>query len=971
MRIRILAVLCCLLLMENASFPFPVSSLSPAEGDRGWADSVLASLTLDQKIAQLMMLRIYSNKKTAYNDTMVAQQKRYQWGGYCFFQSYPVCQARLTNRLQAVSRVPSMIAIDGEWGLGMRLDSVRLYPRQMALGASRDTAGIYEMGKQMALQCHRIGVHVNFAPDVDINNNPNNPVINSRSFGSDPYWVARCGVAYMRGMQDHGVMATAKHYPGHGDTETDSHKATPLILHSRKRLQKLEFQPFRELIQAGTDGVMVGHLGIPALDSAYISTASHTIMTGLLKNEMGFSGLVCTDALDMKGISNLYAPGELEVQVLLAGADLLLLPPDPVVALKKIKEAVLNGILSEELIDERCLKILKMKEKYVLPYAGPVQTEHLLNDINNPDAEKVYQRLTESSVTLLRNKHHVIPVPEGDGPLMHLRVDNAYRGQLDRFFQDRWNTRTLRILPRQAEDTQFVASLCRKADSARLLYVTLNCLSQYPENRQYGLTPAIASMIDRLSEHTQLVLIVMGNPYCLNFLSCAKKLPAILIAYHPTEEAEKAVVKVLDNRLPVHGKLPVELNDFPCGSGTDLLMSVLPRTQRSGDYDFGCIDSIAKEGLDAKAYPGCRVLLGQHGKILYDKSFGTYSYEDLRPVSPETLYDLASVTKCMATTLAVMYLYDRGQIRMEAPLSHYLPYLKESNKKDITVAEAMTHTAGLVEWIPFYKLWGKDIYSNYASDSFSVPVCRDMYMNVAYRDSIRNRIRISALRKDKHYKYSDLGFYLMADVVKEISGMPLDTFLYRNIYCPLGLTHTCFNPYLTQSLDLIAPTENDKVFRCQQIRGYVHDQGAAMSGGVSGHAGLFSTAEEVGVLAQMLLNGGSFQGVELFRPETVRRFTQYYYPDACRRGLGFDKPSRSGVSPCGRSASSESFGHSGFTGTFFWVDPEYDLFYVFLSNRVCPDAGNSKLSSMNIRTRIQDAFYHLLQENLQKKAAEE
>ncbi|MBR5665109.1 MAG: hypothetical protein IKX13_05110, partial [Bacteroidales bacterium] len=417
--LRVIAALLLLPLVAVAHTP----SVSVAhETDGGWADSVLHTLTLEQKIAQLIIVRVHSNKNRAYNDTAVAQMGRYQWGGVCFFQAYPVCQAILTNRLQAASRIPVMVAIDGEWGLGMRLDSILLYPRQMALGASRDTDAIYEMGRQMALQCHRIGVHCNFAPDVDINNNPRNPVINSRSFGSDPYWVSRCGIAYMRGMQENGLLTTAKHFPGHGDTETDSHASTPTITHSRHHLQKMELLSFRELIRAGVDGIMVGHLRVPALDPERIATVSSKIMHDLLRDELGFQGLICTDALEMKGISTLYPAGEMEVQVLLAGADLLLLPSDPVLALQKIKEAVESGVLPVELIDEHCLNVLKAKEKYVLPYAGRVEPRGLVNDINSPEAKAVSRRLTESSLTLLRNRHHTVPIQEGMKRVAHLRI---------------------------------------------------------------------------------------------------------------------------------------------------------------------------------------------------------------------------------------------------------------------------------------------------------------------------------------------------------------------------------------------------------------------------------------------------------------------------------------------------------------------------------------------------------------------
>ena len=938
--------------------PHPV----PAEPVRkSWADSVLQTLSLDQKIAQLMMLRIYSNKNKAYGDTMVARQARYQWGGYCFFQSYPVCQAQLTNRLQAVSQLPAMISIDGEWGLAMRLDSIGLYPRQMALGASRDTAGIYEMGRQMALQCHRIGVHVNFAPDIDINNNANNPVINSRSFGSEPTLVARCGIAYLRGMQDNGLLTTIKHFPGHGDTETDSHAATPSITHSRKHIQKMELAPFAAAIRAGADGIMVGHLRVPALDSEYIATASREIMTGLLREEMGFKGLICTDALEMKGISSLYAPGELELQVLRAGADLLLLPTDAVAALEKIRAAVLAGELDESLIDARCLNILRMKEKYVLPYVRPVETEHLVEDLNSAASARIYRHLTEESLTLLKNRHHIVPLAEKTQKIAHLRIDNSGNTVLDTFFYRTYGTQTFRIAPRQAADTQLLRPFFRAADTAGLVVVTLSCLSQYPEKNQYGLTPDIARLVDTLAEHHRLLLIVMGNPYCLNFLPSAHRIPAILIAYHPVALAEEAVADALSHRIGLQGRLPVGLNAFSQGEGEDICVQPsLHPAFGEPESRWDGIDSLVKKGLDAKAFPGCQVLAAQQAQIVYRKAFGTMSYEDSRPVTMETVYDLASVTKALSTTLAVMKLYEDGKIQLEDPLSRYLPYLKGSDKEQMTVAEVMTHTAGLKDWIPFYTLWNGGIYRSESDETYAVPVCAGMYMRKDYADSMRRRIAAEPLRKDRSYKYSDLGFYLLADLVKAVSGLRLDTFVTETFYRPLEMTRTAYNPFLYFPLDQIAPTENDCTFRKQLVRGYVHDQGAAMWGGVSGHAGLFSTADDLAVLLQMLLNGGEYRGRTFLQEETIRKFTKYYCPSVCRRGLGFDKPSLSGPTPCGRLASADSYGHSGFTGTFFWVDPQNQTLYIFLSNRVCPDAENNRLSAMNIRTDIQDYVYQSL-----------
>ena len=940
----------------------------PSVSDTGWADSVLHQLTLEQKIAQLIMVRMHSNKDKRYNDTMVAQIHRHQVGGVCFFQSSPTMQAVLTNRIQAVSSIPVMVSIDGEWGLGMRLDSVMLYPRQMALGAGRDTANIYLMGRQMALQCRRIGVHVNFAPDVDINNNSNNPVINSRSFGSDPELVIRCALAYMKGMQDNGVMATAKHFPGHGDTETDSHKATPSILHSRRHLEKMELRPFQAMIDAGVDGMMIGHLMIPALDTQYISTTSQLISTQLLKEQMGFRGLVFTDALEMKGIRDLYEPGELEVAVLVAGADVLLLPSHPQLVIDKVKAAIAEGRLTEEEIDRKCLKVLQMKEKYVLPFAQKIETAHLLEDLNNDTVRRVYETLSAASLTLLENKHHVLPLNDGCKPMVHVRIDQTGLRELDQFLKRQYEVPTLRYKPAQLKNAQTLQTIFDSVRQARHVVVTLSALSQYPANN-YGMTDETVALLDSLSQTYKVILLVMGNPYCLNHLPCVKSMEAVLVAYHPTKVVEKEMVKALSGQISVQGRLPVDLDHYAAGKGLKLsAQSHLPQ-HISEEKGFERIDEIVAAGLKAKAFPGCQVLVAHKGEVIFDKAYGTYSYKDLRPVEPHTLYDLASLTKVMATTLAVMKLYDQEKLKVTDTLSHYLTYLKGTDKENMRIDEIMTHTAGLSPWIPFYQktLGRSDLFQDEWSEAYSVPVCKNMYMRSDYKDSLIQYIINNPLMKEKSYKYSDLGFYLLADLVEKLSGMTLDVFVAHYFYEPLALNETCFNPWQGMLLSQIAPTENDAVFRKQLVHGYVHDQGAAMMGGVCGHAGLFSTAEDLAVILQMLLNEGTYDRETYLQKETVRLFTRYYFPQGCRRALGFDKPSRSGASPCGRYASEKSYGHSGFTGTFIWADPQYDLFYIFLSNRVSFDADNNTLLKMGIRTNIQDIVYEVLGLNQKKK----
>ena len=942
-----------------------------AVSEISWADSVLKTLSLEEKIAQLIMIRAHSDKNTAYNDTLIQQVRKYQVGGACFFQGGPVRQAALTNRMQEVSKIPMMIAIDGEWGLAMRLDSVQLFPRQMALGASRNLHYIYKMGGEIARQCKRIGIHVNFAPCVDINSNPQNPVIGSRSFGSETKLVTQCGIAYIKGLQDNGVMACAKHFPGHGDTESDSHFKLPTINHDFNTLKNRELYPFRKLIDNDVDAVMVGHLNIPALDSTKnsIATTSYKITTDLLQKDMNFKGLIFTDGLEMKGIAHFYETGELEVRTLMAGCDVLLLPGDLDIVIPAIKKAVEQGRLSVDDIDKKVLKVLKMKEKYVLPNAQPIPLENIIKDINSPEAKEIYSVLTQNSITVLQNKNNILPLSflpfVVRNKVVHLRGDKSNANTLQTMMKENFDDFSFYQSKESfTTNTTFYLYAVKDAD---YVIVSLHNTSQYAKN-QYGLADKTIQFLDTLTKMKEnVILVIMNNPYCLNYIPFTDRFAAIIIGYHPVSIAEEAVGKVIcgQDYDYSYGKLPIHLDNYSAGTG---LQSRFYSLGKYPNLRFSKINNIAYNGMEQGAYPGCRILVAQKGNILYDGYFGTYLYSDSKPVTENTIYDVASLTKIMATTLAIMKLYDEGKIKIEDKLSDYLPYMKNTDKEHITIASVMTHTAGLQAWIPFYKktlttenTLCPTIYSEVEVADFQTEVCKNLYIKNSYKDSIIAQIIKSKL-KDNQYLYSDLGFYLLAEIVQKISGKPLDQYVEDNFYRPMGLVRTLFNPLERFDLTDIPPTENDTVFRKTLVHGYVHDQGAAMLGGVAGHAGLFSTANDLFVLANMLLNKGLHRETRYISEKTVDLFTSYYFSHGdCRRGLGFDKPARGkDKSPCSKYASPKSYGHSGFTGTYIWIDPEYDLVYIFLSNRIHPDAENKKITELNIRTSIQDVIYQMV-----------
>ena len=714
-----------------------------------WVDSVMNSLSLEQKIAQLMVVRVPLDMNDYQAAEFSAKMNGYGVGGVCFFVGTAERQVAITRKLQHDARLPLLVCLDAEWGLGMRLKDCFSFPKNAVFGRldPQYDSLVYQVGREIGLQCREMGVHINFAPVVDINSNPKNPVIGTRSFGTDRQRVADLGIMYAKGLQSTGVIATAKHFPGHGDTDADSHYELPVINHTRAYIDSVDTYPFRQLIDAGVQGVMTAHLQVNALDPDHPSSLSPIVVDSLLRQQMGFDGLIITDGLDMKGVTNTYKDGKGELAALMAGNDILLLPPDVPAAINAIKQAARRHDNVREMVDYHCRRILLTKYRHVIPTTD--------QPIHTPSAS-----------------------------------------------------------------------------------------------------------------HT---------PICRDLVS-------------------------------------------QMGFLTD-------RT----------IDSLANACIADGATPGCQVVVMHRGQVVLDRTYGRQTYDQTSlPVTPTTLYDLASLTKVSATTLAIMKLVDQGKISITDRLSKYLPYLDSTNKRNITIEQVMSHYARLQSFCPFWKQTNDP-------------------------DSLLLMVAQSPLTDKQEYLYSDLGFILLADLVKRVSGQPLDQFCATHFYKPMGLTHTTFLPLSTFSADSIAPTELDTLRGL--IHGQVHDPNAFALGGVSGHAGLFSTARDVAILMQMLLDGGTYKGQTYLQKSTIDEFTRRHYGQVGnRRALGFDKPLINGGDngPCAPKASQLSYGHSGFTGTFVWVDPEQHLVYVFLSNRVHPTATPNRLANSNVRTNIQSALYHIV-----------
>jgi len=962
-----LQVLVCSVVAQDRVFPFHAPSAA-------WAASVVKTLTLEQQIAQLLMVRAYSNRDSAHIKSIARLVKDYGIGGLCFFQGGPMRQAKLTNYYQGFAGTPLLIAIDAEWGLGMRLDSTPSFPYQMTMGALGDDSLIYEMGRETGRQCKRMGIHINFAPVADVNSNPSNPVINFRSFGEDREQVTGKAIAYMKGLQSQGILSTAKHFPGHGDTDTDSHYSLPVIRHSRERMDSVELYPFKKLIAQGVDAVMTAHLFIPCYDSTpgVATTLSGPVVTDLLEVTLGFKGLKVTDALDMKGVTAYHKPGEIALMALLAGNDILLLPQDAVAAIERICKALDEGLVSASYIEEKCKKVLLYKAYAGLDQYRPTDLNNLLPDLNAPEAADISRRIYQQALTLVSNRDSILPL--GEYTSLKLAALALGSKELTPFQQMLMNYTRLTPYCLETSDSLLSCrpdSLIALLSSYDLVLAGIFNASIFPQNN-YSISPGVVALLDSLARKTRVVLVLFSNPYSLSLLPDPGVFKAIMVCHQDNPVTQETAAQVIMGGRHATGALPVTASAyFPLHSSleekaTGRLKFGLPEEVGILTSDLRQVDSVALSGILARAYPGCQIVVVKDGTVIYNKAFGFHTYEAEHPVRPTDLYDIASVTKAAATTLSVMKLADEGRMDPDLTLPNYLPVLKHTNKKHITLRQMMAHQSRLRPWIPFYQYTlvngrpDTNIYKPRPSSQFPLKVAGGMYISPAYEEVIYDSIARSRLLKKNEYKYSDLGFYLMKKIIGKTAGVPLDRYVDETFYRPMGLTRICYNPWKSFNLDEIIPTELDTVFRHQLVHGTVHDQGAALMGGVSGHAGLFSNALDLAAVFQMLINKGEYGGMQYIRPSTIEEFTRVQFSDnGNRRGMGFDKPllKPNGEGPACASASPLSFGHTGFTGTYVWADPEYKLVYVFLSNRVYPDATSNKLASLNIRTRIQQVIY--------------
>lgn len=941
-----------------------------SEGQKKWVDSVYNQLSFEEKLGQLFMVAAFSNKDTVHTNAIDRLILKNKIGGLIFMQGGPFRQARLTNRYQSESKVPLFIGIDAEWGLAMRLDSVNRFPFNMTLGAIQDLKLIEKVGEQMAKQTKRVGAHFNFSPVIDINTNPKNPIIGVRSFGEDKFQVTERASRLVKGMQSEGIFATGKHFPGHGDTDKDSHYTLPTVSLSKERIDDIELFPYKKLFAEDMASVMVAHLNVPSLETRenYPSSISYNVVTNILQKDLKFKGMIFTDALNMKGASNFKQPGEIDLEAFLAGNDVLLFAENVPVAIEKLTNAYNDTLFSDDRLAFSVKKLLKYKYKIGLNKFIPIQKANIVAEINSIENEALQYKLYENAITLIQNKDEILPIKNFE------KEKIAYV----KFGNDSGST-FLSTLQKYTDVTEIsdknIDDLLEKLKP----FTTVICaLHRTDKNwRVQEFEPSELTILEKISKSSNVILDIFAKPYALMPIKNLENFKAIVVSYQNTDVSQVVSAELIFGAIEAKGKLPVSINsDFKINTG--LSTKKLNRLGFDSPENVGMkteilnkIELIANKAIDGKMTPGLQVLVARKGKVVYQKSYGYQTYDNLVKVKNSDLYDAASVTKIISTLPNVMKLYDEKKLNLESSLGFMIPSFVNTDKNSITFKNLMSHYAGFPAWIPFYKSTldanknpDQKYYRKTFETGFSKKVADSLFIRDDYNDTIIKIIGDSKLSAKIEYKYSDFTFFILKDYLERTTQKSLNILSQENFYGSLGMNNTLYNPLTKFDKSVIAPTENDTYFRYQSIQGYVHDMGAAMQGGVGGHAGIFSNAMDIAKMMQMFLQKGNYGGIQYFTEKTVEDFnTCHFYNEGNRRGLGFDKPQLSGDGTTCNCVSKSSFGHTGFTGIMAWADPETELVYIFMSNRTFPDSNAPNLlSKFNIREDIQ----RIIQESIFK-----
>ncbi|MDB4016156.1 serine hydrolase [Flavobacteriaceae bacterium] len=945
-----------------AQTPDPLLDIN-YEAQQEWVDSTYSSLTLDEKIGQLFMVMAFSEQGNEHFEAVSKNITQNKIGGVIFSLGGPLGQTDWLNRFQKKSKIPLLVGMDAEWGVAMRLDSVQAFPWNMTLGAIQDDKLVQAVGYRIGEQAKRLGIHINFAPSVDINTNPKNPIIGNRSFGEDKENVARKGIAFMNGMHEAGVLSSAKHFPGHGDTATDSHLGLPSINFSSERIDEVELYPFKKIINAGVSSVMVAHLDIPALDAGIPSSLSQKTVQVLLQDSLKFKGLVITDALNMKGASGISLKYGIDVAAFLAGNDILLIPNNVGTAIKKMKRAFKAKKFSEERLALSVKKILKAKYLVGLSNNKTVSKENLSSDLNTIEDNYLIAKAMQAAVTVVQNKNAILPL-NNEETYGYIKLGDETGSAFKNNLIQKLKIHTVDASLSNDEMIQALASY-------KKIIIGFHRSNSSPWKASSFSRKEI-QLLAALSKDHNIILDVFVKPYALSKIANIEAIDGLVVSYQNSSVAQKASAEILLGERKATGRLPVSISlSYPVGTGISLigpkkLGTGTPLEVGLNPERLDIIDKLAQIAMDSLMTPGMQILVARHGKVVFNKSYGFHTYEKKRAVLNTDIYDLASLTKVLATLPLVMKEVDLGKLSLDTQLGTLKKEWSESNKANISIQDMLSHYARLIPWIPFYKetlkenstKLNKKFYRKRSSKRFSVPVADRFYGKNNLSKRISDQILVSELRDTLEYKYSDIPYFFMKDMLEDRYQKPLETLAMESFYKPLGLVRTTFNPNKNTPNQTVIPSEIDTYYRNQELKGEVHDMAAAMLGGVGGHAGLFSNASEVAILMQLFLHRGNYADKHYFSTATFDQFNLCLYcEEGNRRGVGFDKPQLEGRgSTCGCVPKS-SFGHSGFTGTYAWADPENELIYVFLSNRTYPTMDNNLLLKHDIRTRIQQYIY--------------
>jgi beta-glucosidase-like glycosyl hydrolase/CubicO group peptidase (beta-lactamase class C family) len=918
---------------------------------KSWSDEVLSSMSREEKVGQLFYPRAdggFLNESDPRFRSLIDAAHKGRIGGAVFFRGEPFETAAIANRLQEESRIPLLMASDYEWGAAMRVSGASRFPRAMALGAGATEADLEFQAEVTAVEARALGIHLLLNPVLDLNTNPRNPVIETRSFGESPERAAQLGAAFIRRAQRLGVLATAKHFPGHGGTDVDSHLALPVLDHDRKRLEKESLVPFRSAIDAGVAAVMPAHMVVPALGSkdGVPATLSPEILEGVLRGELGFDGLIVSDALDMEGARGSGWDGETAVAAIAAGVDLLLVPPDALVAYQAVLRALDRGVLSEERIDRSVRRILEAKESVGLNRRRTVDLRDLSRSLASPRLASRIQDIADRSVTLLRNQGGLLPFRSEALPSIRL-VDFLPDSdpEVDPEVLASELSRRARVLQRitvtPGTAPLLADELAREETGNGVLLFASYLRSRSGLGRGELGDRLLRVLRRRLENGRPIVLASLGSPYVLDELP---ESTALVATYDFAPQSQRALARALFGEIGVTGKLPVTVSkEYPRDSGMALAPRRMTLEPAASPEEVGFsrsgleeVENVVKKAVAERATPGAVFLIARRGKIVAEKAVGSLDYgEKAARTSVDTLYDLASLTKVVVTTTLAMIGYERGLLDLDAPVARYLPEFQGGEKDRVLVKDLLAHSGGLLWWTDLYRQHeGKtpaEAKRGYLATIFELPLDYPPRSKMVY---------------------SDLGILLLGEILERITGKGLEALANEEIFTPLGMDETRYRPQASL-LPRIAPTEQDP-WRGRMVHGEVHDENAHGLGGVAPHAGLFSTARSLGRFAQMMLNGGAYGGRRLLNPETIALFTRRAeLVPGSSRALGWDTPSP--PSSAGAFFSASSYGHTGFTGTSLWIDPERELFVILLTNRVHPTRENSKI------TELRPAFHDAVQ----------